>query len=137
MRFAYHFSPSDAPLRFVTNHSRVTRVSLACHSRFAHASVRTTKQYKNANIDCRSPFPRCRAKRERKFLPPGDKQKTKAIAILHSLTKTKYSSNNATVATFSQTLISVIGYIRTQDRVLLPILDCCLVPLKKYSTFGL
>ena len=53
------------------------------------------------------------------------------------LQKTKYSSNNATVATFSQTLVSVIGYIRTQDRVILPILDCCLVPLKIYITFSL
>ena len=71
MRFAYLFSPSHGPLRFVTNHSRVTRVSRTppCEQRSS----------KNANM---SPFPRCRAKRERKFWPPGDKQKTKAITIL-------------------------------------------------------
>ena len=67
--------------------------------------------------------------------PLGTNRKRKPL--LYSLTKTEYSSNNATAATFSQTLVSVIGYIRSQDRVILPIPDCCLVPLKKYITFSL
>lgn len=74
MCFAYHFSPSHAPLRFFTNHSRVTRVS--------RTSLCEQRSSKNANIDSRSPFPTCQAKRERRFWPPGDKQKTKAITIL-------------------------------------------------------
>ena len=117
MRFAYHFSPSHAPLRFVTNHSRVTRVSRTplCEQR---SSIKT----RTLIVGHPSQDAGRNAKENSGLLGTNRKRKP----LLYSLTKTKYSSNNATVATFSQTLVSVIGYIRTQDRVLLPILDCCI-----------
>ena len=49
----------------------------------------------------------------KKILPPGDEENESHYYTL--LQKKEYSSKNATAATFLQTLVSVIGYIRTQD----------------------
>ena len=45
--------------------------------------------------------------------PPGDEENESHYYTL--LQKKEYSSKNATATTFLQTLVSVIGYIRTQD----------------------
>ena len=115
MRFAYNFSPSHGPLRFVSSHSRFTRVS--------RSPLRKKRTSNNANIDCRSPFPTCRAERE--------ENSRKQKPLLYCLTTTEYTSKNVTAATSHKPQSRlVVDYNRTQDKVILPILDCCLVPLK-------
>ena len=79
MRFAYNFSPSHGPLRFVSSHSRVTRVSCTplCEQRsikmVGHPSQHAVR---NAQENSR-----------------------KRKSLLYSLTKTEYTSKNATAAT--------------------------------------
>ena len=115
MRFAFNFSPSHGPLRFVSSHSRFTRVS--------RSPLRKKRTSNNANIDCRSPFPTCRAERE--------ENSRKQKPLLYCLTTTEYTSKNATAATSHKPQSRlVVDYNRTQDKVILPILNCCLVPLK-------
>ena len=123
MRFAYHFSPSHGPLHFVSSHSRVTGVP--------RSPLRKKRTSNNATLIVGHPLKHAgrNAKENSRNRKP----------LLYSLTKTEYTSKNATAATSHKPQSrSVVDYNRTQDRVNLPILDCCLGSLKKiYITFSL
>ena len=121
MRFAYYFSPSHGPLHFVSSHSRVTGVP--------RSPLRKKRTSDDANIDCRSPFKTCRAKRERKF------QKSKAITILSYKNKIHLQKCNCGHFLPNPTMQSrsVVDYNRTQERVNLRILDCCSLLVFKTS----
>ena len=88
MCFAYHFSPSHGPLHFVSSHSRVTGVPRSPLAKNEPATTQTLTvghPLKHAGLNAKE------NSRNRK-------------PLLYSLTKTEYTSKNATADTFSQTL---------------------------------
>ena len=88
MCFAYHFSPSHGPLHFVSSHSRVTGVP--------RSPLRKKRTSNNATLIVGHPLKHAgrNAKENSRNRKP----------LLYSLTKTEYTSKNATADTFSQTL---------------------------------